>query len=988
MSGPGGSIARERQPSPEGVIASAANPIIPAKVRAPPQQSMPVERLDGLLDGIWSHRLGMIVAPAGAGKTTLLARLAGRARVPVGWYRAEAWDHEVRTVLRHLNAALVDIVPPSPPWQSVEQAVWSLESLGERRALLVIDDLHVLEGTPAEQAIERFIDYAPSALSVAIASRAQPGFNLSRWRISGQLLELGPDELRFRSWEVERLFRHHYREPLAPEDLAWLARRTGGWVAGLQLFHLATRGRPQEDRHRVLAGLGSSSRLMRDYLMRNVVNQLSAELRRFLLETSVLGRLSGPLCDRLLRRTGSAALLEELDRRSLLMQSSPDEASYRYHEVLRSHLHAILLEELGPIRMRERFRHAAELLAEAGSLAEALEAYCRGDDWAMARHVARQMGEGAAEGPGSWLDMLPQSLLLHDPWLLLASARRLRGAGRLREAVERYQRTERAFGSAEGAQLCRDERNALLVWLDGIPGSIGGWASTLRVALNRDPSGAALKAHDLGGVEGRITEGLALLLAGRAADARTNLLAAAALPEAAALPATIASLAAGVAALLMGLARGRMEVTGAVAAAERLDAEWLARLGRASLAILGTEAEIREAEAVADASGALGDRWGRALAKLFSGWGRVTNGVDPGVARLTSTEIANLGAPVLLAWAHGLDALLLVRAQHPAAAAEAAARADAAADASGAAVARLLSSVALAEAGGEDSDQSRQLAEELAEQTGISVPRWQPPIGPSVGGSETRSAHATARGYVRLLGAFEVHVAGRRLDLSGMRPRVRELLRLLAFHAGAAVHREVIEAVLWPDADRLAANHNLHVAIAALRRALEPAATRGRYRLVRREGDAYRLDLGAGAVVDHQRLEELVVKGRTARVQGDLDLAVEALEEALDLYAGELLPEEGPADWVVERREACRSVAVSGAEALAEIRLARGEIPAAADAALAGLRTDRYHDPLWRVLIKARELGGDRGAANRARADYRRMLAELGVSDSVGPVPA
>ncbi|TMG41334.1 MAG: hypothetical protein E6H92_00630 [Chloroflexi bacterium] len=274
-------------------------PVVSAKVHIPHLQSLARERIDALLANIWKHRLGLVIAPAGSGKSTLLARFAASAGVPVAWYRAETWDSKATVLLSHLETAFRAALGELPGgWRSVEDAARSLEAWPGQRALLVIDDLHALEDSPAELLLERLIDYAPPTVTFLVGSRAVPGFNLSRLRVSGALLEIGSEDLRFRSWEVERLFRDFYQEPLPPEELAELARRTEGWAAGLQLFHLATRGKPAQERRRILSAVGSRSRLTREYLTRNVLEQLPVELRRFLVSTCVLGRLSGALCDR------------------------------------------------------------------------------------------------------------------------------------------------------------------------------------------------------------------------------------------------------------------------------------------------------------------------------------------------------------------------------------------------------------------------------------------------------------------------------------------------------------------------------------------------------------------------------------------------------------------------------------------------------------------------------------------------------------------
>jgi DNA-binding SARP family transcriptional activator len=230
-----------------------------------------------------------------------------------------------------------------------------------------------------------------------------------------------------------------------------------------------------------------------------------------------------------------------------------------------------------------------------------------------------------------------------------------------------------------------------------------------------------------------------------------------------------------------------------------------------------------------------------------------------------------------------------------------------------------------------------------------------------------------------LLGGFELRLDGRVVDLSSVRPRARALLRLLCLNVGTAIHHETIEAALWPDVEAEASSRNLHVAIAALRRTLEPSVARGAFLLLRRDGGAYRLALPAGSHVDLHLFERAAATGRAARVRSDDDAAAAAFQEALDLYRGDLLPEDGPAEWVADRRELCRLAAVDAAQGLAELLLGQRDPAGAARAASAGLQVERYHDPLWRLLIRARNEAGDQGAASRAQLGYDRMLAELGV---------
>ena len=1008
-----------------GAVRSASD-VVATKVRVPDVPSMGLDRLDARLEAIWGHRLGLVVAPAGSGKTSLLARFAARASGPVGWYRAEGWDSDEGALVRHLEAALRPTLQGiEAGWTTVADAANALAAWSGPQVLLVVDDLHTLDGTEAEAALERLIEYAPPALTILAASRRPPRFNLSRLRVSGQLVELTGDDLRFRSWEVERLFRDFYEEPLPPEDLARLARRTEGWAAGLQLFHLATRGRPPEERRRLLTQLGGSQRLARlllDYLARNVLDQLPADLRGFLVETSVLGRLSGPLCDRLLGRTDSRDVLEELERRRLFTHRLAEDGWYRYHEVLRSHLQAVLLEEVGAAGLRDRFCTAGGLLVESGAMPEAVEAFCRGEDWDRVTAMLGRNGREVADEPSAWLDALPAAVVANDPWLLLASARRHRSEGRLAESLELYRRAEAAFGASEAGSMCRVERQAIGYWVHGAIALADRRepSALLRLALARDPMAVVVEAEGLGSPEGEVVAGLAALAAGQVAQARRDLQHAADRADAGRLAQLVSALGAGVAGLLMGQRHAAVEVEGAAAAAEDAGIEWLARMGRALLAVGGSEEAGKEAEAVAEASRRLGDHWGEAVARLAAAWGAAV-GLRPlhGVEALADSLRA-LESGTLEAWARGLQAIAAARDGDPEAGAVAAA-AEAAARATGVPIASLGASLAFAAlaASAEEAQEFEAAAASVARDTGLLAPlvaaafaeaddARAPRNGAAGGGNGVRTdfripvrgpsngAHGDAPAgasdardardgshvrplSIRLLGGFELRRDGTPVDLAAVRPRARALLRLLCVNAGTAVHHETIEAAMWPEADAEASSRNLHVAMASLRRVLEPSAARGSFQLLRRDGGAYRLALPEGAEVDLIEFERSLADGRAAADRGNEDSAIAALQAALDRYAGDLLPEDGPADWVADRREVARLAAVDAAQRLAELLLRRLDAEGAARAANGGLRIDRYHDPLWRLLIRARDLAGDQAAASRARSGYDRMLSELGV---------
>jgi len=962
-------------------VREASTAVVSAKVLIPQVQSLSRERVDALLARIWQHRVGLVVAPAGSGKSTLLAGFAASANVPVAWYRAESWDAKTTTLLSHLQSAFTAALGPIPDgWDSVETAARALESWAGRRAVLIIDDLHTLEDSPAERTLERLIDYAPPSITFLIGSRSLPGFNLSRLRVSGSLLEIGSEELRFRSWEVERLFRDFYRAPLPPEELAELARRTEGWAAGLQLFHLATRGKSPQERRRILTALGSRSRLTREYLTRNVLDQLPAELRWFLVRTCVLTRLTGSICDTFLDRSGSQQVLQELERRQIFTTATDDRGGYRYHEVLRSHLEQVLMEELGEIQARAAYRKAGRLLEASGASPDAVQAYSRGEDWEAVDRMLHHQGGELLEGPDTWIDALPPALLRQDPWLMLGSARRHRAEGRWREAIDAYHRAERVFGSSEAGLICASERKTLAGWLEPAPMPGNDWAGLLRKAVAHDPLAAKQLATQLPEATGKLSVGVVCLLAGQMDQARRHLNAAADSRDATAALATAARLWAGVAALLSGDLQGVFDIEEAAERAEALGLGWVARLARAALVLTQRPGSAREAEGLRAACDRDGDRWGSALIGLMIGWAAIYAG-DNAVPPLEQATdgFRQLGAGVLEAWSRALVSLGLARNGAPEAR-DAALQAENLARYSGAPGARYFPYLALAEIEPERAAEYQSLAVSVQEECSLApLAAPAPAPGNVIPMGVGRSVPSLS---IRCFGGFSIAIKGRPIDLTTIKPRVRAVLRLLAVHAGNPVHREVLQTAFWPDADADTGARNLHVAVSSLRSWLEPGVGRGGSSLLLREGDAYRLTIQADAEVDLVQFSKALAAARVARLRGGVDAVITHFHQALELYAGELLPEDGPAEWAIEPRERFRAGALEAAQGLAELLLKQGDPAAAANACATGLWVDRLHDPLWKLLIQAREQAGDPGAASRARRDYARVLEELGLTAS------
>ncbi|MEN3358774.1 MAG: hypothetical protein V7637_2756, partial [Mycobacteriales bacterium] len=696
--------------------------ILRAQVTAPRPRGLVRPRLLGRLDGIWSRQLGVVIAPAGSGKTTLLAQYAAERRVPAAWFRADSADGDAGRLVRHLQETLATALGLRLDRSgSLDDLLASLDQWPGDRALVVLDDLHHLNGTPAAGIIDRLGMLAPPKIRVLAASRTPPPLDLSRLRLADDLCEITADDLRFRSWEVERLFREVYEEPLPARAVDELTTRTGGWVAGLQLVHLSA---PHGMVARQRSALTGQSRLVGTYLARNVLAELPDRLRDFVRRTCPLGLLTGPLCDRLLATTGSAALLDELEQRQICRPAGtvgPGDAAgfgdaagsggpgapgsgradraYRCLPLLRGHLERELHERLGPVEAAAAHRAAGALLEQAGAYADAVHAYAHGEDWGAVRRLLHRHGERIVAGPaGRWEDVLPAHLLDDDPWLLLAAARRRSAAGQLDLAVDLYERAERGFGADAAGQRCRHERAVVAVWDPSAPRTGSAWYDRLRAATRDRPlahAELALAGLPLAGAGGAaevagplLAAGLAGLLAGHLDVAGRRLHAALAAGDGADPTGALAA--------RVGLALLRLCAPAAPGSdpsigdpgidALALDADlagrpWLARITRCLVALTPRPGALAEAAAVRGECERDGDWWGALVAALLDGIGRLARRQPAGVPLEAAAGLARrLDAGVLEAWARSLLAVGLAQAGDPdaevgARAAEACARA-------------------------------------------------------------------------------------------------------------------------------------------------------------------------------------------------------------------------------------------------------------------------------------------------------------------------
>jgi LuxR family transcriptional regulator, maltose regulon positive regulatory protein len=402
----------------------------------------------------------LVCAPAGFGKTALLADWARRDPRPVAWLSLDDADNDPARFWRHVAAALDRVCPgvagrvaallqgrqPASFEAVVTTLVNELAGVAEE-VVLVLDDYHLLQAPQVHQSLGFLLEHQPTSLRLVVASRADPPLPLARLRARGQLAELRQRDLRFTPQEATALLRTAVGPELPAAAVAVLADRTEGWVAGLQLAALSLQGRT--DMTGFVAGFSGSHRYVLDYLAEEVLDRQPEPLRAFLLETSVLERLCGPLCDAVTGRSDSQQLLEEAERANLFLVPLDEVRGWwRYHQLFADLLRA-RLERERPDRVAELHRSAAAWSERHGLADDAIRHALAADEGAWAARLIEQHFDAVFRRAEDatlrrWLRALPVELARARPRLCLAEAYwavvidgRLQTAERLLEDAER-----------------------------------------------------------------------------------------------------------------------------------------------------------------------------------------------------------------------------------------------------------------------------------------------------------------------------------------------------------------------------------------------------------------------------------------------------------------------------------------------------------------------------------------------------------------------
>ncbi len=468
-------------------------------------------RLTERLNEGTTRKLTLVSAPAGSGKTTLLAEWLAATPASArstAWVSLDQSDndpslfwayfitalHKVRSDVGESALSLMHS-PQPPPIESVLTTLINEINAIEDDFGLILDDFHVIDAQPVHSAIAFLLDHLPPQMHLVIASRSDPPLPLARLRGRGESTELRAADLRFTPDEAVAFMNEVMGLDLSAADVAALETRTEGWIAGLQLAALSMRGR--EDVPEFLRTFTGNDRYVVDYLVEEVLGRQPERVRSFLLQTSILDRLSGPLCDAVTKREDGKGMLEALERGNLFVVPLDDRRQwYRYHHLFADVLHTRSIEE-EPDQVPIRHGRASEWYEHNGLWADAVRHALAAEDFERAAGLVElawppmQKANEDATWLG-WVKALPDGLVRARPVLSAGYAWTLLFLGDLEAGEARLRDAERWLDTAADLNERSEARTGEMVVADeeqfrSLPGTIAAARAFVAQALGDLP---------------------------------------------------------------------------------------------------------------------------------------------------------------------------------------------------------------------------------------------------------------------------------------------------------------------------------------------------------------------------------------------------------------------------------------------------------------------------------------------------------------------
>jgi LuxR family transcriptional regulator, maltose regulon positive regulatory protein len=477
-------------------------PILATKLYIPPLRPHIVSRprlIERLNEGL-HRKLILISAPAGFGKTTLVSEWVEGIERPTAWLSLDEGDNDPARFLAYLVAALQTIAPtigegvlgvlqspqPPPPEAILTAMLNEITTLPDH-FVLVLDDYHVIDAKPVDLALTYLVEHLPPQMHLVIATREDPQLPLARLRARSHLTEVRAADLRFTASEAAAFLNQVMGLNLSAADIAALEDHTEGWIAGLQLAALAMQG--HQDVPGFIRAFAGDNRYIVDYLVEEVLQRQPEPVRSFLLQTAILDRLNGPLCDAVTSQEEGNARLEALERGNFFVVPLDDKRHwYRYHHLFAEVLSAQLLAEQ-PDQVATLHRRASEWYEQHGSAADAIRHALAAKDFERAADLVElaipAMRQSRQEATVlGWLKALPYELLHARPVLSVGYAWALLLSGELEGVEARLLDAEQWLDTTadRGEMVVVDDEE-----FRGLPGSIAIFRAAQAQALGNVP---------------------------------------------------------------------------------------------------------------------------------------------------------------------------------------------------------------------------------------------------------------------------------------------------------------------------------------------------------------------------------------------------------------------------------------------------------------------------------------------------------------------
>jgi LuxR family maltose regulon positive regulatory protein len=447
--------------------------LLAPKLRIPPQPHHGVHRarlVDALERGILYYKLVLISAPAGYGKTTLLSQWAHASRFSVAWLSIGEEDNDLEHFLRYLLAAWEEVQPDvresplglllgamTPDSEAVLSAFINVANDAPSPIVFVLDDYHLIEDVSIHQALTFLLDHLPPALHFVLAGRGEPPLPLARYRARQELMELRAEDLSFLLEETKDFLSERMGLDLSHDELVRLHAQLEGWIAGLQLVALTLQRRLTGAEKLVVSG---RHRFIADYLSEDVLAPLSDLMRQFLLQTSILERLCGALCDAVTGGEGGQEMLETLEREDLFLVPLDDSREwFRYHRLFAD----FLQEEVNrrhPDEVADLHRRAARWYLAHDLPEQAFRHAVDGHEVELVIQILEhyfpvKLLGGEIRVVERWLDSLPEEWHSGYPMIGLVRAAILLSTGQFDACVRCLDEVEHRLVTAESADMRR-----------------------------------------------------------------------------------------------------------------------------------------------------------------------------------------------------------------------------------------------------------------------------------------------------------------------------------------------------------------------------------------------------------------------------------------------------------------------------------------------------------------------------------------------------